>query len=148
MDRTKREAIVGELDRSFDLFGVHIGLKYKDPEDRLQGGKLRFAVDDMKVLFRGARSKRIDVNVDFDGGASKKDGLFNLDIKYLLEHADDYGLETGTLKLFREKRGNMWVSHLKTETSGTPYGTGSIIPSAINNAQIVVESSRPQAHRL
>jgi len=142
LDRSKREAIVGELDRSFDLFGVHIGLKYKDPEDRLQGGQLRFAVDDMKALFRRARSKRIDVNVDFDGGASKKDGLFNMDIKYLLEHADDYGLETGTLKLFREKRGNMWVSHLKTETSGTPYGTGSIIPSAINNAQIDIESDR------
>jgi hypothetical protein len=135
-------AIVGELDRSFDLFGVHIGLKYKNPSDRMKGGQLRVAVEDMKAIFPMARSKSIDVTVKFDGGDSKTDGLFDLDIDYHLVHPNDHGVEEGTLKMFRHKEGNNWVSHLKTVATPAPHGTRSIIPSMINNAQIDMVSDR------
>jgi len=144
LDRAKREAanaIVGKLDRSFDMFGVHVGLKYKDPADRLQGGQLRVAIDDMKALFPRAQSKRIDVKLNFDGGASKKDGLFNLKLDYLLEHGDGDGDETGTLSLFRKKEGNNWVSQLKTMTTGS-IGGSPIIPAAITNAKVDITSDR------
>jgi len=142
LDRAKRNAIVGELDRSFDLFGVHIGIKYKDPADRAKGGELSLVVDDMKAIFPRARSKSIDVHVKLDGGVSKTDGLFDLDIHYTLNHADGTGVESGSLKMFRHKEGNNWVSHVKTATTGTAYGSASIIPSMINNAQIDVLSDR------
>jgi len=142
LDRAKRNAIVGELDRSFDLFGVHIGIKYKDPADRAKGGELSVVVDDMKAIFPRARSKSIDVHVKLDGGVSKTDGLFDLDIHYTLNHADGTGVESGSLKMFRHKEGDNWVSHVKTATSGTAYGSASIIPSMINNAQIDVVSDR------
>merc|ERR1712158_224443 len=137
-----RAQIVGELDRSFDLFGVHIGIKYKDPADRAKGGELSVVVDDMKAIFRHAKSKAIDVHLKFDGGASKTDGLFDLDIVYKLTHPDNHGVEEGSLKLFRHKEGNNWVSHLKTVATPAPHGTNSIIPSMINNAQIDVVSDR------
>merc|ERR1739844_505395 len=137
----RREAIAGKLDRSFDMFGVHVGLKYKDPSDRLKGGELRVAIDDMKALFPRAHSKRIDVNLKVDGGASKTDGLFDLTLIYLLEHGDGDGDETGTLSLTRAKQGDTWVSQLKTKTTGNHKGR-SIIPEAITNAQLDVKSDR------
>jgi len=142
LDRAKRNAIVGDLDRSFDLYGVHIGIKYKDPADRAKGGELKVVVDDMKAIFPRARSKSIDVYLKFDGGASKTDALFDLDITYKLTHADGTGVEDGTLKMFRHKDGNNWVSHLKTEATGSHHGSASIIPSMINNAQVDVVSDR------
>merc|ERR550539_1782828 len=87
-------------------------------------------------------SESIDVHVKLDGGVSKTDGLFDLDIHYTLNHADGTGVESGSLKMFRHKEGNNWVSHVKTATSGTAYGSASIIPSMINNAQIDVVSDR------
>ena len=88
MDRAKRDAIVGELDRSFDLFGVHIGIKYKDPADIAKGGQFHLTLDDMRDLFPNARSKKINVYLKFDGGVSQTDGLFDLDIAYSQEEAD------------------------------------------------------------
>lgn len=142
LDRAKRNAIVGELDRSFDLYGVHVGIKYKDPSDRAKGGELRVKVDDMQAIFRHARSKSIDVHLKFDGGDSKTDGLFDLDIHYTLNHADGTGEEQGTLKMFRHKQGNNWVSHVETVATGSHHGSASIIPSMINNAKIDVVSDR------
>ena len=37
------------LDRSFDLFGVHMGLKYKDVANPLKGGNLHIKVDDVII---------------------------------------------------------------------------------------------------
>merc|ERR1711931_221534 len=65
LDRARREAIAGKLDRSFDMFGVHVGLKYKDPSDRLKGGELRVAIDDMKALFPRAHSRRTKFNLKY-----------------------------------------------------------------------------------
>ena len=129
------------MDRSFSLYGVHIGIKYRDPADLAKGGKLRVAVDDLPAIFRRARSKNIEILVKFDGGDSKTDGLFDLDIHYTLNHADGTGEEKGTLKMFCHKERNYWVSHLKT-VADVPYNVRSIIPSMINNAQIDVVSDR------
>jgi len=148
LDPAKREAgIVGDLDRSFNLYGVHIGIKYKDPTDRARGGEIRLAVDDMQAIFRHARTKSIDVHLKFDGGASKTDGLFDLDISYTLNHAWNGWMkgpwvEEGTLKMFRHKEGNNWVSHLKTVAPGSIHAANPIIPYEISNLQIDVVSDR------
>ena len=68
-DRVKRDAMAGKLDRSFDLFGVHMGLKYKDAANPLKGGNLHIKGDDLKALF-----KKVDFDIDFDGGDSSDDG--------------------------------------------------------------------------
>jgi hypothetical protein len=129
------------LDRSLDLFGVHFRVKYIDPSDRAKGGKFNLVIDDMKKLFPRAHSKAIDVLLDFDGGDSKTDGMFNLKLNYKLTHGDGDGDETGTLTAFRKKDGNMWVSQLKTETTGS-LGGAPIIPAAISNLEFKLESDR------
>ena len=62
-DRLKREAIVGKLDHSFDLFGVHMGLKYKDVANPLKGGKLHIKVDDLQKIFKMAHSNKVEVDI-------------------------------------------------------------------------------------
>ena len=121
--------------------GVHIGIKYKDPSDRAKGGEFHLAIDDMKRLFPRAHSKAIDVYMTFDGGDSKTDGLFNMNLNYKLTHGDGDGDETGTLKASRGKNGNLWVSQLKTETTGS-LGGAPIIPAAISNLEFKLESDR------
>ena len=51
-DRLKKEAIDGKLDYSFDLFGAHMGLKYKDVAIPLMGGNLHIKVDDLQKIFK------------------------------------------------------------------------------------------------
>merc|ERR1711970_523381 len=94
-DRLKREAIVGQLDHQFDLFGVHMGLKYKDVLNPLKGGNLHIIVDDLKKIFKMAHSNKVDVDIEFDGGADAKDGLFKLLVNYLMVHSA--GTEKGSL---------------------------------------------------
>merc|ERR1712013_631926 len=54
LDRVKREAIVGKMDKTFDFLGVHMGLKYKDAAQPLQGGKIQLKVDDLKKIYEGS----------------------------------------------------------------------------------------------
>ena len=94
----------------------------------------------MKALFPRAHSKAIEVNVNFNGGDSNTDGLFDLNIDYKLTHADGDGDETGTLAASRSYDGNMWTSVLKTKT--THNIAGPIIPTAISNLDLKIESDR------
>jgi len=136
----KREAIQGKLDRSLDLLGVHLGIKYKDPADRTKGAEIRVAVDDMKRLFPRAHSSAIDVYANLDGGASNRDGLFDLTIKYKLTHGDGDGDETGSLVASRKKVGGSWVTEIKTQTN--PMSFAPILPAALTNLDLKVESDR------
>merc|ERR1712002_351277 len=61
LNRVKRETIVGKMDKTFDFFGVHMGLKYKDSAQPLKGGKVQLKVDDLN--FR------------------KMDGIFNVAVE-------------------------------------------------------------------
>merc|ERR1712183_565290 len=60
---------------------------------------------------------KIEVLFKFDGGVSKTDGLFDLDIDYYVEHAVGRGVEQGSLNMFHHNEGNNWVSHLEAGRS-------------------------------
>ena len=137
-DRVKREAIVGKLDRSFDLFGVHMGLKYKDVANPLKGGKLHIKVDDLQKIVKMAHSNKVEVDIEFDGGADTKDGIFKLLVNYLMVHSA--GTEKGSLTLERSHVGGIWTTLLKP--SAAPLGGKPIIPDAISNSEVKLESDR------
>ena len=95
----ERVSMASMLDHSFDLFGVHMGLKYKDAANPLKGGNLHIKVDDLKAIFKKAHSNKVDVDIDFDGGADTKDGIFKLLVNYLMVHSDGDGTEKGQFLL-------------------------------------------------
>merc|ERR1712200_90652 len=66
-----------------------------------------------------AKSSYVKLEFDFDGGASHRGGLFELEIKYELHHN---GVEKGTFKATRSKSGNMWASHLVNKNTQKPNG--------------------------
>ena len=128
------------MDRQLDIFGVHVGIKYNDPADRTKGGQLNVKVDDMKKIFPRAHSKAIDVNVEFDGGANNRDGLFTFRIDYDLEHADGDGHEKGYLTINRQMAGGVWTTKVESKTE--PFSTAPIIPRRINNMNWEMSSDR------
>ena len=128
------------MDRQLDLFGVHIGIKYNDPSDRTKGGQFRLKIDDTPKIFPRAHSKSIDVNVEFDGGASNRDGLFDFTINYDLEHKDGDGHEKGSLTINRKMNGGVWTTNVVSKTE--PFSAPSIIPARINNMNWHLESDR------
>ena len=89
----KREAIVGKMDKTFDFLGVHMGLKYKDAAQPLKGGKIQLKVDDLKKIFPQARSNKVEVDAEFDGGVAMDDGLFKMVVHYSMVHSDGEGEE-------------------------------------------------------
>merc|ERR1712038_2169826 len=135
----KREAIQGTLDRQLDLYGVRVGLKYKDPSDRTKGGQLHVKVDDMRAIFPAAKSKAIEVNAEFDGGKSNTDGIFSFDLRYVLNHHAG-GVEKGSLSITREQRGNNWVT--KVNSKAEPFSGRTIIPKRIRNMSWYLTSDR------
>merc|ERR1711899_454220 len=135
----KREAILGTLDRQLDLYGVRVGLKYKDPSDRTKGGQLHVKVDDMRAVFPAAKSKAIEINAEFDGGKSNTDGIFSFDLRYVLNHHAG-GVEKGSLSITREQRGNNWVT--KVNSKAEPFSGRTIIPKRIRNMSWYLTSDR------
>ena len=136
----EREAIVGKMDKTFDFLGVHMGLKYKDAAQPLKGGKIQLKVDDLKKIFPQAHSNKVEVDAEFDGGVAMDDGLFKMVVHYSMVHSDGEGEEKGEVKIERKQAGNMWTTTIKT--SASPFGGKTIIPEAINNLEIMVESDR------
>eukprot|EP00091_Calanus_sinicus_P007179 TRINITY_DN180_c0_g1_i5.p1 TRINITY_DN180_c0_g1~~TRINITY_DN180_c0_g1_i5.p1 ORF type:complete len:164 (+),score=66.08 TRINITY_DN180_c0_g1_i5:63-554(+) len=138
--RARREAIGGKLDKSFDLLGLHMGLKYKDAAQPLKGGKFRLVIDDLKKYVKQAHSNKVDLDFDFDGGAAVGDGLFKMVVHYSMVHSDGDGEEKGELMVERKHTGDLWTTTLKT-TAGAFSGK-TLIPAAINNMEVKLESDR------
>merc|ERR1719260_148587 len=136
----KREAIVGKMDKTFDFLGVHMGLKYKDAAQPLKGGKVQLKVDDLKKIFPQAISNKVEVDAEFDGGVAMDDGLFKMVVHYSMVHSDGTGEEKGEMMIERKQTGNFWTTTIKSTAS--PFGGKTIIPEAINNLEIMVESDR------
>merc|ERR1711970_1122359 len=140
-DRVKRDAMAGKLDRSFDLFGVHMVLKYKDAANPLKGWNLHIKGDDLKALF-----KKVDVNIDFDGGDSTQDGNFKLLVDYFMVHSDGAVSEKGqflleNLSVSDDIGGGYPFYHTSVlKTSGFHFGGKPIIPAAISNMEVKVET--------
>merc|ERR1712128_331609 len=135
--RLRREAVAGKLDKTFDFFGVHMGLKYKDAAHPLKGGNVNIKVDDLQKIFKRAQSNKVELDIEFDGGADTKDGIFKLIANYLMVHG---GEEKGTLKIERVHIGDLWTTIIKT--TAAPIGGKPIIPAAISNMELKVESDR------
>jgi len=140
LDRVKRDAIVGKMDKTFDFLGVHMGLKYKDAAQPLKGGKVQLKIDDLKKIFSGAHSNKVEVDAEFDGGVAMNDGLFKMVAHYSRVHSDGHGEEKGEVMIERKKTGSMWTTTIKTSVN--PFAGKSLLPAAINNIEIMVESDR------
>lgn len=120
---TKRGAS-GSWDFDRTLRGVTVQIKYKDPKDRMKGGHAHLEVENLKSLVSMARSKRVALDINFDGGQDKADGLFTLTVDYTLEHSF---VEKGILSLARKVVGGVWKTDLSIKSNGG--GSGSrIIP--------------------
>ena len=136
----KRDAFVGKMDKTFDFLGVHMGLKYKDAAQPLKGGKVQLKIDDLKKIFSGAHSNKVEVDAEFDGGVAMNDGLFKMVAHYSRVHSDGHGEEKGEVMIERKKSGSMWTTTIKTSVN--PFAGKSLLPAAINNIEIMVESDR------
>merc|ERR1719462_146506 len=108
-------------DKEFNLnaIGGVVRIKYDDPNNQLKGGKAEVVIENLKKYVKQAKSSYVKLEFDFDGGASHRDGLFELEIKYELHHN---GVEKGVFKATRSKSGNMWSSHLVNKNTQKPNG--------------------------
>ena len=117
-----------------------MGLKYKDAAHPLKGGKIHLAIDDLKKYVKQAHSNKVALDIDFDGGAAVGDGLFKMVVHYSMVHSDGDGEEKGELMVERKHTGDLWTTTLKT-TAGA-FGGKTIIPAAITNMEVELESDR------
>merc|ERR1712198_475388 len=92
MSRVKRSAYDKAF--NFNAMGVAVGIDYKDPNNKLKGGKLDLTIDNLKRLVPMAKSEKVKVSFNFDGGASTTDGLFEMTVDYELNH------KSGAEKIF------------------------------------------------
>merc|ERR1712050_551551 len=76
----------------------------------------------------------------FDGGAAMDDGLFKMVLHYSMVHSDGHGEEKGQMTVERKHAGNLWTTIIKT--SGGHSAGKPIIPAAISNLEIMLESDR------
>merc|ERR1712055_863644 len=101
---------------------------------------VQLKVDDLKKIFKGAHSNKVEVDAEFDGGVAMNDGLFKMVAHYSMVHSDGDGEEKGEVLIERKQTGGMWTTTIKTTAS--PFGGKALFPAAINNLKIMVESDR------
>merc|ERR1712215_603033 len=133
--RLKRDA-----DFSSEMFGVHIDIKYKDPTqdfDYLFGvipvkeGTVHIKVDDVKKLYKSSTLKKVDVDIQLNGG----DGILNIAVNYLIIHEDDEE-EKGKF-IFESNQRMKWRIESKAEQfEGDPT-----IPVKISNLNFMVDAT-------
>merc|ERR1712076_63537 len=117
--RAKRH--VEDLNRSgfkqfpIPFLGAEVGIKYKDPSNRVKGGEAYVDIKDLASMVSRAKSRAVQIHAKFDGGHSQSDGLFTMDVDYHFEHKDGSGTEEGSMMIKREKKGGMWHTEIKTE---------------------------------
>merc|ERR1712055_477764 len=99
---------------------------------------VQLKVDDLKRIFSGAHSNKVELDAEFDGGVAMNDGLFKMVAHYSMVHSDGDGEEKGEIVIERKQTGNMFATTIKTTAS--PFGGKPLFPAAINNLKIMVES--------
>merc|ERR1712106_927955 len=122
------------------VYGVQVGLKYKDEANKLAGGEAFIHFDDLQKLAPKAHSSEVEIHLKFDGGATPRDGIFDFEIDYHLTHSDGDGVEEGELNIVRKQVGGKWET--KIETKIKPFAGVPIIPKAISNAHFDIKSDR------
>ena len=66
------------------------------------------------------------------------DGLFKMVVRYSMVHSNGEGEVKGEAMIERKQTGDMLTTTIKTSVS--PFRGKTIIPEAINNREIIVES--------
>jgi len=122
------------------VYGVQVGLKYKDEANKLAGGEAFIHFDDLQKLAPKAHSSEVEIHLKFDGGATPRDGIFDFEIDYHLTHSDGDGVEEGELNIVRKQVGGKWETKIETKTK--PFAGVPIIPKAISNAHFDIKSDR------
>merc|ERR1712123_139341 len=122
------------------VYGVQVGLKYKDEANKLAGGEAFIHFDDLQKLAPKAHSSEVKIHLKFDGGATPRDGIFDFEIDYHLTHSDGDGVEEGELNIVRKQVGGKWETKIETKTK--PFAGVPIIPKAISNAHFDIKSDR------
>ena len=113
MARVKRSA----YDKEFNAMGVKVGIDYIDPNNQLKGGKLDVSVDNLKRIFPKARSEKVELSVNFNGGDNARDGLFTLSVDYELNHINK---EEGTFNAERTFDGKNWATKMSVKSKNNP----------------------------
>jgi len=113
--RSKRATCDKEL--NLERIGATVCIKYIDPSDQKKGGRADVTIANLKKLIPRAKSEKVHLVINFDGGDSALDGLFSLSIDYELNHAN---LETGTAKIVRTKEGDLWKTVVSTASTNNP----------------------------
>jgi len=103
MTRVKRSAHGKAF--HFNAMGVEVCLDYKDPSNKLKGGKLDVTIDNLHRHIPYAKIEKTKLSIIFDGGAKTTDGLFELTVDYELNHRNK---EVGQLLLVRFKAGGKY----------------------------------------
>merc|ERR1711973_1054020 len=111
MTRVKRSAF--DTDFKFDKLGLHVQIKYLDPNNHLKGGKAVITIDNLQKFVRRAHSTFVKLTIDFDSGASPKDGLFKMKVDYELHHRN---VEKGTFEAERKKAGGLWKTDVSVKS--------------------------------
>merc|ERR1711874_500864 len=75
--RQKRDLMAGNLDKSFDLPGFHLGIKYKDASQPLKGATIHLKFDTLKRINKYSPIDEVDLEIEFDGQDSTSDRIFN-----------------------------------------------------------------------
>merc|ERR1712106_738619 len=119
------------------VYGVQVGLKYKDEANKLAGGEAFIHFDDLQKLAPKAHSSEVEIHLKFDGGATPRDGIFDFEIDYHLTHSDGDGVEEGELNIVRKQVGGKWETKIETITkpfAGVPsFPKPSVTPILISN---------------
>lgn len=110
--RSKRSTCDKEL--NLTKIGATVCIKYIDPANQRKGGRAEVTIANLKKLIPQAKSEKVHLVANFDGGDAPLDGLFTLTVDYELNHAN---VETGTAKLVRTKEGDLWKTVLSTAST-------------------------------
>ena len=125
-----KDTQVEKMDWSYDVPGLHLGIKCTDTENPLRMGKVYIELDANKVLRKPAQFNTLEVTVHY-----KLEFLFLKTfvtrVNYTIGHNDGHGKESGRMRLQYRRWPNACSFIFKSETSsfiGKP-----IIPPYISN---------------
>jgi len=94
---------------NYPYIGIEGGFSFKDAANKAKGGKLDISIDNLKRLIPSAHSHAAKFSLDFDGGASPRDGVFKLTLDYELNHGSK---ETGVITVDSKLVSGEWIADI------------------------------------
>ena len=102
-----------------EVVGVAFQLKYVDPSNPLKGGHAKVKLPGRKFI-PGAPFDDMDLDIEFHGGDSPRDGLFDMKIKYKFVEKFTFLADRpqeGEVMIHRKLEGGMWKSRMSVTNS-------------------------------